>query len=260
MKQFIQKYEIWIFLILAPLLNTAITIANNKGIIKGFVYTHGRFYALMFLLICIVKITKGNAGLKDVFKPMLKWKIHPKWYVFALFFSLTLAAFTLFLKANYYETDYLSELKVNFPDFKSSFFLLTWAFMGEVVWVSYCVRSLSKTMKPFYASQIIGFVWALWWVPSVYINTGVIENLPLWPLILNMMGAAGMCTVIYAKTKSGICVWILQYMLNMSILILPVSPTLGGIPTYSAFAALYFIVMLGFMYFVNPKNLSTDHE
>ncbi|MDY8134321.1 hypothetical protein [Aquimarina sp. 2201CG5-10] len=254
MVDFIKKYEIWIFLVLAPVINTIITYANSKGIITGFVYTHGRFYALLFLLICIVKFTKGNEGLKDVFRPMLKWKINPKWYIFSLLFSLTIAAFTLFLKASYNGDDYFSLLKFNIPNFRTSFFLLTWAFMGEVVWVSYSIRTLSKTMNPFYASQVIGFFWALWWVPSVYINTGVILDLPLWPLFLNMMGAAGMCTVIYGKTKSGICVWILQYMLNMSIIILPISPTLGGIPTYAAFATLYFLVMLGFMYFMNPAK------
>ena len=258
MRDFIKKYEIWIFLVLAPIINTLITLANSKGIITGFVYTHGRFYALLFLLICIVKFTRGNEGIKDVFRPMLKWKIHPKWYIFGLVFSLTIAAITLLLKSFYYDSEYLSLLKFKIPPFKTSFFLLTWAFMGEVVWVSYSIRTLSKMMKPFYASQIIGFFWALWWVPSVTINTGVILDLPLWPLFLNMMGAAGMCTVVYAQTRSGICVWILQYMLNMSLLILPVSPTTGGIPTYSAFATLYFLAMLGFMYFMNPiKKMET---
>ncbi|KAA1246622.1 hypothetical protein [Aquimarina sp. RZ0] len=260
MKDFIKKYEIWIFLVLAPLINTIITYANSKGIITGFVYTHGRFYALLFLLICIVKFTKGNEGIKDVFRPMLIWKINPMWYLFSLSFALTLAAFTLFLKSIYYDIDYYALLKLNVPTLRNSFFLLTWAFMGEVVWVSYSVRTLSKMMKPFYASQIIGIVWALWWIPSVYINTGVIEDLPAWPLFLNMMGAAGMCAIIYAQTKSGICVWILQYMLNMSIILLPVSPTVGGIPTYSAFATIYFLTMLAFMYFMNPikKEVKSD--
>lgn len=133
--------------------------------------------------------------------------------------------------------------------------------MGEVVWVSYAIRELSKITKPFYASQIVGFFWALWWIPSILINTGVILDLPLWPVFLNMMGAAGMCAVVYAKTKSGICVWILQWTVNMSILILPVSPKIGGIPTYLAFAIFYFLTMLGFKYFMNPiKTFNTVQE
>lgn len=93
MRDFINKYEIWIFLVLAPAINTFMTYANSKGIITGFVYTHGRFYALLLLLICIVKFAKGTEGIKDVFRPMLKWKIHPKWYLFSLLFLLTIASF-----------------------------------------------------------------------------------------------------------------------------------------------------------------------
>lgn len=258
MKKLISNYEIWIFLVLAVIINTFITLANSKGIITGFVYTHGRFYVLMLLLKSVVLYTKGTKGLKEVFMPMLKWKINYKWYLFSLTFSLTIAAITLMFKSLYLGVDYFSVFKVDFPDLRSSFFLLTWAFMGEVVWVSYAIRELSKKTKPFFASQIVGFFWALWWVPSVIINEGVILDLPLWPLFLNMMGAAGMCAVVYSQTKSGICVWILQWMVNMSILILPVSPILGGIPTYATFAVLYFLTMLVFMHFLNPiKQLKT---
>lgn len=258
MRYLIKKYDIWIFLVTAPLLNLLVTYANKIGIISGFVYTHGRFYVLLLLLVFVVTFSKGKKGIKDVFKPMLIWKIHPKWYVFSLLFSLTIAAFTLFLKSIYSGIEYSSLFQLNFPSLRSSFFLLTWAFMGEVVWVSYAIRELSKKITPFFASQIVGFVWALWWVPSIYINEGVILDLPLWPVFLNMMGAAGMCAVVYAKTKSGICVWILQWMVNMSILILPVSPILGGVPTYSAFAVIYFLAMLVFMYYMNPiKTFNT---
>lgn len=261
MKNFIKKYDIWIFLVLAPLFNAIMTYLNSKEIIYGFVYTHGRFYLLLGLLVVIVKIAKGTEGIKNVFKPMLKWKTNPLWYVFALFFSLTLAAFTLLLKSYHHDTDYLPLLKFNFPGFKSSFFLLTWAFMGEVVWVSYAIRELSKITKPFFASQIVGFVWALWWVPSIVINEGVILDLPFWPTFLTMMGAAGMCAVVYAKTKSGVCVWVLQWMLNMSILILPISPSIGGINTFATFSIVYFSVMLIFMYFMNPiKSINPVEE
>lgn len=260
MRDFIRKYEIWIFLILAPLLNAVITYIHSTGLIYGFVYTHGRFYALTLLLICLVMYTKGIQGIKDLFKPMFVWKVNPKWYLFCLLFSLTICAFALLLKSFYFESDYLALLKFNFPPLKSSVILITWAFMGEVVWVSYAFRELSKTLKPFYASQIIGFFWTCWWAPSILINIGVIVDLPLWSLLLNMLGAAGMCAIVYGKTKSGICVWILQYMMNMSVLILPISPTIGGIPTYSTYAVLYFIAMLVFMYFMNPIKKNNTLE
>lgn len=251
-RDFITAYEIWIFLFLAPTLNTFMTYLSDKGIITGFVYTHGRFYALMFLLICIVKIAKGNEGIKDMFRPMLRWKAQPKWYVFSLLFALTISSLSLLVKSYYYGIDYRSILKFDMPTLKNSFVLLSWAFMGEVVWVSYAIRELSKILKPFIASQIVGFFWALWWVPSVLINEGVILDLPLWPLFFNMMGGAGVCLIVYQKTKSGICLWLLQYMFNMAVLILPVSPTVGGVFVYKTEAILYFLAMLGLMYLIKP--------
>jgi hypothetical protein len=255
MRDFIKKYEIWIFLVLAPVINTIIVYAKSEGFLHRLVYRHGRFFALFLLLIFIVKFTKGNEGIKDVFKPMLKWKVKPKWYLFSLIFAATIAVFTLLLKAFYYGSEYSTFLKFNhnYPLLRGGFILLIWAFVGEVVWVSYCVRELSKIMKPFYASQIVGFVWTMWWVPVVFLNEGVILDLPLWPLLLHMMGAAGMCAFVYLKTGSGICVWILQFCMNLFGILLPVSPVSGGVPTYSTFAILYFITMLVFMYFMmNP--------
>ena len=258
MRDFIKKYEIWLFLALAPLVNTVVAYAYSIGIIGYTTYNFGRFYALMLLLICMVMFTKGVEGVKDLFRPMLVWKIHPKWYLFSLLFPFVICAITLLIKSVYYQIEYASLLTFNFPSLWDSLLVLKMAFMGEVVWVSYAIRELSKTIKPFYASQIIGFFWAGWWVPSVLLNVGVITDLPIWSLTFNMMGAAGMCAVVYGKTKSGICVCILQFMLNLSLLTLPVSPSVGGIYTYSAFGIIYFVVMLGFMYFMNPpKNFET---
>lgn len=262
MRDFIKKYEIWIFLILAPIISTIIVYASKVADITGFIYTHGRFYALLLLLVCIVKFSNGNAGLKSIFKPMLKLKIHPKWYLFSILFAPVVAFITLYLKSIYNGTDFsLFNLNIEFQTLRVSIVILTWAFVGEVVWVGYSVRELSKNMKPFYASQIVGFFWTLWWAPIVIFNIGVVSDLPLWALLINMLGAAGMCTVIYGKTKSGFCVWILQYMLNMTLITIPVSPKLGGIPTYIAFSILYFITMLIFMHFMNPiKAFSTVKE
>lgn len=255
MSDFVKKYEIWIFLILAPIINTFFVYARTQGLMPSFVYTHGRFYVLLFLLVCIVRYTRGTQGIKDMFSPMLKWNVNPKWYVFSLLFAFTIATVTLLIKG-FYTGSGLTLLKLNFgaTSIRGSFFILIWAFLGEVVWVSYCLRELSKIMKPFYASQVVGFFWTLWWVPVVHLNEGVIPDFPVWTLLLGMLGTAGMCAVVYGKTKSGICVWILQFMLNISLILLPVSPRVGGVPTYTIFATIYFLTMLGFMYFMYSKK------
>lgn len=253
---FIKTYEIWIFLLFAPITSAIFVYGVHLHLIPGRLYLHGRFFVLLFLLIGMVKLTRGNAGLKDLFKPMLIWKVPVRWYLFAFFFASSIACLTLYLRSLYLGVDF-TDFTLNFSYFSSFYFtfnIILFALVGEVVWVSFAVRELSKIMNPFFASQIVGAIWTLWWIPIVIMNDGVIEDLPIVALMINMMGAAGMCAFIYGKTKSGICVWVLQIMLNSSCLIFPVSPR-SDVTTYWAFSIFYFLVMLVFMfYFYGFKN------
>ncbi|MDN3492161.1 hypothetical protein [Winogradskyella bathintestinalis] len=254
MIDFLKKYEVWIFLILAPISSAIFVYISSLGYFSESLYNHGRFFLLLAILVGLVKVTRGNKGLVEMLKPMLNWKVSPTWYLFCALFACSLAVLFLIAKGLFLEGDYNAFLEVNtgILTFKRFFVILIWAFVGEVVWVSYSVRQLSKLTNPFLASQIVGFFWGLWWVPLMYFGIGVIHDVPTWPLLIHMMGAAGMCAIVYGKTKSGICVLLLQFGLNSTGLLLPVSPRTGGVDTYTAFAVLYFLTMLVFMYFMNP--------
>jgi hypothetical protein len=252
-KRFIQKYEIWIFLVLGPIINAIFVYARTQGHFTRFIYNNGRFCILLLFLIGLVKYTRGNEGIKDIFRPMLNWKIKPKWYLLSLTFALTIGIITLVIKGVYTGRGLTAYLKPNFDviTIRAVIALLVWAFLGEVVWVSYCIRKLSTMMKPFYASQIIGVVWTLWFIPIILHGEGTLPNIPLHFLLIFMLGIAGMCSVVYRLSKSGSCVLLLQYALNITLISLSLSPSTGGIPTFTTFAIIYFIVMLCFMYFMN---------
>jgi hypothetical protein len=133
--------------------------------------------------------------------------------------------------------------------------ILLGAFVGEIVWVSYAIRSLYGKFTPFVGSQIVGTVWTLWWLPMVILNVGVIPGLPPLALWLSMLGIAAMCSFVYTKTKSGLAVLVLQIMVNSSALILPVIPTTGGVPTFVAYSAVYYLCVLLLYLFFGPRPL-----
>lgn len=254
MHEFIKKNEIWVFLVLGPIVNALFVYARILGLIPKPLYNTGRFCVLLIFLIFLVKYTRGIKGVKDIFKPMLNWRVHPKWYIFGFLFAFTVGVLTLSLKGIYFEGDFTSYLKTNFGvlTFRGIVALFLWAFLGEVVWVSYCIRELSKITKPFYASQIVGVVWTLWWIPIIIHGEGVLPGIPIFSLAIFMLGIAGMCTIVYGHSKSGTCVLILQFMVNISLNALSISPSTGGVQTFTAFSIVYFLTMLGFMYFMNP--------
>lgn len=245
MRDFIRKHELWIFLAFGSVINAFYVYARAEGFIPKAIYNNGRFCLLLFFLMCL---------LKDIFSSMLNWKVNPKWYLFSLLFAFIVGAFTLLLKGVYSGEEHTSFLKVDFGvlSMRSVVALFVWAFLGEVVWISYCIRELSKIIKPFYASQIIGLIWTLWWIPIIILNEGVLPGIPIPSLGIFMLGIAGMYTVVYKYTKSGICILILQFALNISLNALSISPSTGGVVTFTAFAIVYFLTMLGFMCFMNP--------
>lgn len=244
-KAFIKKYEVWIFLVLCPVINVPFVEARNQGLISASIYNTGRFCILLFMLICLLKFTRGNKGIKNLFMPMLNWKVQPKWYFLCLIFPSTIAIVTLLLKSFYYDVAYDSFFSFRTSTFRGYIAYFVWAFLGEVVWVSYCIRELSKITKPFYAGQIVAVFWTLWFIPVILLGEGILQEIPIIPAFVFMMGVAGMCAFIYMHTKSGICVLLLQSMVNLTLVSFPISPTNGGAQTYTAFGIIYFLTMLG---------------
>ncbi|WP_225035702.1 type II CAAX prenyl endopeptidase Rce1 family protein [Winogradskyella sp. SM1960] len=245
LKAFVKKYEIWIFLVLGPLSNIIFVQARIHDLMSRSMYNTGRFCLLLFILICIIKYTRGNEGIRDLFKPMLKWKVHPKWFFLCLIFPTTIATITLLLKALYYDVEYSTFFTLITTTVRGYIANFVWAFLGEVVWVSYCIRQLSKIVKPLYASQIIAVFWTLWFIPILILGEGTFPEIPILPAFLFFMGLSGMCAFVYKHTKSGLCVLLLQTMVNYTAVSLPIMPTTGGAPTYITFAVIYFLVMLG---------------
>lgn len=240
--------ELCLFLFLIVAVNTAFISALHAGLLPGFLYDKGRFLLLGAVLVTIVFTFRRWEGIVELIRPMKVWHINPLWFLFALIWPPATCAVTLLLKG-WWSSDLFGALVVDFATvMKPTVFktLVLGAFIGEIVWVSYAIGRLQRTTGIPLASQIVGVFWTLWWVPIVIINVGVIPDLPLDALLVNMLGVAAMCGFVYAHTKSGLAVLTLQLSLNSSLLIFPVVPGSGGVATYWLFAVVYFaaVVML----------------
>jgi len=238
-----RELNLFLFLIVAA--NTAFISALHFGWLPAFLYNKGRFLLLGGVLVAVVFAFRRWQGIWELAQPMTVWRINPIWFVFALVWPPATCALTLLIKG-LYNDDLMGALVIDFATVTQPTVFATvalGAFVGEIVWVSYAIGRLQKTTGVPLASQIVGVFWTLWWVPIVIINVGVIPDLPLDALLVNMLGVAAMCGFIYAHTKSGLAVLTLQLSLNSSLLIFPVVPDSGGVPTYWLFAVVYFVAV-----------------
>ena len=254
LRSLLKDHELSLFLVLIVLVNTAFIAALQAGLLPFFLYHHGRFLLLGAVLVALVFAFRRWGGLVDLMRPMTVWRVNPLWLMVALTWPPAICVTTLLLKGVWHG-DLFAAMSWSMDTIRQPSVLvavLLGAFIGEIVWVSYAIGRLQKTTGEFVASQIVGVFWTLWWAPIVMINVGVISDLPLDALLLNMLGVAAMCGFIYAHTKSGLVVLSLQLSLNSSLLIFPVAPTSGGVATYWLFSLVYFVAVMGLFAVFGP--------
>jgi len=245
-REFVRRHEVVIALCLIVVVNALFVGGIAAKLLPDRLYYLGRFLLLGSVLGGVVLVGSGIRGLLELLKPMTRWRISPVWYLLAFLWPGLIGILTLAGKGLLTGTG-LAEISWDFSVISQPNVIRTvliGAFIGEIVWVSYAIRKLSTRFTPFVGSQIVGTVWTLWWMPMVILDVGVIPGIPPLSLFLSMLGIAAMCSFIYSHTKSGIAVLILQVMVNSSALIFPVIPTTGGIPTFVAYSAVYYVCVL----------------
>lgn len=258
MMSLLRKYEVWWFLGLIIVANTLFMTGIHFETLPQRLYSNGRFALLAGLLGGIVLAARGWPGIVDLLRPMLQWRRSLGWYGFAFLWNPVICL--LVLAALYaLNSSAMPDFSPNFaiatrPDVVRT--VLISSFIGEIVWISYAIRRLSTArFTPYVCALIVGAVWTAWWLPMAFYNIGVVPDLPPGALLINQIGIAAMCTFVYMHTKSGLLVLCLQLTFNFTILVLPVTPAVGGVTTYWVFAATYFTASLLLFMIFGPKPL-----
>lgn len=236
--------EVWVFLCLIVMVNVAFLCGIHYELLPQRIYMLGRFALLGGTLAAVVMIFRGWEGILDLLRPMLVWRISPAWFLLALAWAPAMCVIFLLGKGWLTGTDALVPEFATVAMPKVMITVLIASFVGEIVWVSYAIGRLSKRFTTLVAGLIVGTFWTAWWTPIVIFNIGVIPGLPIGGLLISMLGVATICGFVYTKTRSGLVVLVLQATFNSSLLVFPVTPTSGGIPTFVAFSAFYLVVAL----------------
>ncbi|MGL4308868.1 MAG: CPBP family glutamic-type intramembrane protease [Paracoccaceae bacterium] len=256
LRKWVHDREVWVFLCLIVVVNAVFVGLISNKLLPGSLYSMGRFALLGGVLGAVVLVGSGWHGIVELLRPMMVWRVHPAWYVVALVWAAMVATLVLvgeqFVAA---EPTAMTATITAVAKKRILFTVLIGAFIGEIVWVSYALRSLSSRFTPFVSSQIVGVFWTLWWMPMVLLNYGIIPDLPPVALLINQTGIAAMCAFVYWHTRSGLIVLLLQIMVNSALLIFPVIPTIGGVGTYWAYAVTYYVCSVVLFLAFGPRPL-----
>ena len=250
MSNLLRQHEVETFLCSIVVINALFVTACAEGFLPDALYNYGRFALLGSALALVVYLSRGGEAIWELFRPLRRWRVAPKWYALALIWAGMVGIFVLSAKLLLTDLSF-SELELQFSVVTNPRILMTLiigASVGEIVWISYSIKHLTFKHTTFAASLIVGVFWTLWWFPMAYYNYGIIPGLTLAPLLINQVGVALACGLFYYHTRSALCVLLLQVGVNTTILVLPVLPTTGGEMTYWAFSISYFLAAcLGYL-------------
>lgn len=119
-------------------------------------------------------------GLKNLFKPLLKWQVPVIYYVFVYFGVIMFYSAASWLTMLTYGTEGIKSFSWLLENVKAPFFnlngiwvvieiTLIYTLCEELGWRGYALPKMSNYLTGLSAAIIIGFFWTLWHVPLIYL-------------------------------------------------------------------------------------------
>lgn len=219
--------------------------------------TFGPFFAAIIL----TYILEGSAGVKELFKKFLIWKVSIFWYLFSF---LSTAAVVLISIKIYIFT---GGQRPQFND-PSQWYLIIVAFLyvlflsvlgEETGWRGFALPRVQVKHNALISSLIIGVFWAVWHLPLFWMPGNFHETIPISLFILQGVTVSIIYTWIYNNTKGSLFLaHIFHAASNISLGLLPILPmdTAGDIlPLWIAVAILVMVSAIIVLIY-GPENLS----
>ncbi|MDX2051560.1 MAG: CPBP family intramembrane glutamic endopeptidase [Polyangiaceae bacterium] len=250
-----QRHPIAWFLALTMSLQYGLGILTRFSPIAQEIFEWG-FSALPLVTLLVAGLTEGKPGVKGLLAPLVRWRVHPYYYLFAIFL---LPGF--FVLSNYVERLFQGDLSrpvpftfwaLIYPDAQLAALITCASVADEMAWFGYLFVRLQRRYSQVAASLITGVCWALWYIPMLLFSTTVADRtVPPVYFVLNFILLAPLCAWLYQSSKSALLVIAMNVIANYAYFVIPVLPQDAGGPTVFALKVLMmglgsaFLIWLG---------------
>lgn len=198
-----------LFFVLAYLLPWLIwgtTIAESRGLLSFHIPQSLAFWiGLTVATYTTAAITGGWPAVKDILLRLIRWRVHPIWYVVALGITglLSLIAIGIYLVIG--GTNQIGVLLTSqdlLPAllFQIFFFLLT----EETAWRGFALPRLQASYSALNASLILGVLWGFWHLPLFLIPGSFQSTLPLAGFLLATIAMTIITTWVFNHTHGSV--------------------------------------------------------
>jgi len=218
-----------VFYMLTLALTWVVWVPRAMGVPVGLVGQLWTWVPAEAALICAA-LLYGRAGLADLGRRLILWRVRWWWYpailVGPLVLSLIAAGIAMLLGESWTAVR-PTALTLSIPAFVLTFVLLvlTDGLGEELGWRGFLLPRLLSRYQAVLASLILGFGWWLWHLPLIWTTGAAIEGQPLWLLLADLMAKSLIFTYVFLGTQGSIFMAIL---LHASTNLFVVSPPVAA--------------------------------
>lgn len=205
---FIQRHQVPLFFALAFTLSWLVwgsVIAQQQHLLPFHIPAGLAFYAVSIAACVVAGLALGRAGLWDLARRMLTWRVAPLWYAVAVAVPLALAL----LPAGIYRVFggaasiggalSLGSAALFFLS-ETVFFLFT----EEIAWRGFALPRLQARHSALTASVILGLLWGVWHTPLFFIAGEAQSTLPYPAFVLFAVAESVLMTWVYNHSHGSV--------------------------------------------------------
>lgn len=208
---FVKRHSLITFFILAYALAWAlIVLAASISIVFGFLALFGPAVAALI----VSGVTEGRAGIKDLMRRTVLWRVRPAWYIVAIGLPFLLAV----IAVGVYSVLTGTPISINLEQSLGLTLFLAFMVIGEEIgWRGYALPRLQARNTSLVASLILGTLWAAWHLPNALLP-GLGHYVTAFPAFLfYVIGMTVLFTWLANGTRNSVLMaWIFHAAINVS--------------------------------------------
>jgi uncharacterized protein len=224
----LRRHDVLVFMLATLTLTWTVWVPRAMGAQVGVVGQLWTWAPAAAALGCAA-VLYGRAGVRDLGRRLLLWRVRWWWYPTVLLgplvFAIAVAGIAVLL-GEPWAAARPPALTLSIPALALTLLVLalTDGFGEELGWRGYLLPRLLIRHRAVAASLILGLYWWLWHLPLVWTEGSAMEGQPLWLLLADLMAKSLIFTYVFLGTQGSVLIAIL---LHASTNLFAVSPPTG---------------------------------
>jgi membrane protease YdiL (CAAX protease family) len=161
---------------------------------------------ILVAALIVTGIARGWAGIKELLRKLVLWKVRWIWYAFVILFPILACSVSTLLNVFVFgaPTPEVS-LAASWKNLVEQFiFIFLFIGLGEEPgWRGFALPRLQNSRSPLKASLILAVFWAIWHVPLFGIE---FTNRQIAPFLISVFAATVILTWIYNHTRGSVLI------------------------------------------------------